>query len=125
MWLSGNRLPSQINVERLIPKLVELLDLEVYDILGLPRPDENLQRLTQAWSHIPVKYQQMLAEQAEKFAAEGEEATKNVYEVKNVDQVKKADENQKADNVDEVNKKDEVPDVGEIRENTIKEDGDQ
>ena len=72
MWLSGNRLPSQANVERLIPKLVELLDFEVYDILGLPRPDQNLQRLTQAWPHIPVSFQQMLAEQAEKYAAEGE-----------------------------------------------------
>ena len=72
MWLSGNRLPSQANVERLIPKLVELLDLEVYDILGLPRPDQNLKRLTQAWPHIPVPFQQMLAEQAEKYAAEGE-----------------------------------------------------
>ena len=72
MWLSGNRLPSQANVERLIPKLVELLNLEVYDILGLPRPDQNLQRLTQAWPHIPVPMQQLLAEQAEKYAAEGE-----------------------------------------------------
>ena len=72
MWLSGNRLPSPANVERLIPKLVELLDVEVYDILGLPRPDQNLQRLTQAWSHIPVPFQQILAEQAEKYAAEAE-----------------------------------------------------
>ena len=39
LWLNGNRLPSQGNVERLIPKLVELLDLEVYDILSLPRPE--------------------------------------------------------------------------------------
>jgi transcriptional regulator with XRE-family HTH domain len=71
MWLNGDRLPSQINVERLVPKLVELLDLEVYDILGLPRPDQNLQRLTQVWSRIPVEFQQLLAEQAEKYGAEG------------------------------------------------------
>lgn len=74
MWLSGSRLPSQGNVERLIPKLVELLDLEVYDILGLPRPDPNLLRLTKAWSRIPVQFQQLLAEQAEKYAAEEENA---------------------------------------------------
>ena len=71
MWLNGDRLPSQVNVERLVPKLVELLDLEVYDILGLPRPDQNLQHLTQVWSRIPVEFQQLLAEQAEKYAAEG------------------------------------------------------
>jgi transcriptional regulator with XRE-family HTH domain len=84
MWLSGNRLPSQANVERLIPKLVELLDLEVYDILGLPRPDQNLQRLTQAWPHIPVPFQQMLAEQAEKYAAEVEKPANEKVDVENV-----------------------------------------
>jgi len=75
LWLNGNRLPSQGNVERLIPKLVELLDLEVYDILGLPRPDQNLSRLTRVWSQIPARFQQILAEQAEKYAAEGDKET--------------------------------------------------
>ena len=75
MWLSGNRLPSQANVERLIPKLVELLDLEVYDVLGLPRPDQNLKRLTQVWDRIPTTFQQILAEQAEKYAVQGENST--------------------------------------------------
>ena len=75
LWLNGNRLPSQGNVERLIPKLVELLDLEVYDILGLPRPDQNLQRLTRVWSQIPGRFQQILAEQAEKYAVEGDKET--------------------------------------------------
>ena len=75
LWLNGNRLPSQGNVERLIPKLVELLDLEVYDILGLARPDQNLSRLTRVWSQIPAGFQQILAEQAEKYAAEGDKET--------------------------------------------------
>ena len=75
LWLNGNRLPSQGNVERLIPKLVELLDLEVYDILGLPRPDQNLSRLTRVWSQIPAGFQQILAEQAEKYAVEGDKET--------------------------------------------------
>jgi transcriptional regulator with XRE-family HTH domain len=75
LWLNGNRLPSQGNVERLIPKLVELLDLEVYDILGLPRPDQNLSRLTRVWSQIPAGFQQILAEQAEQYAAEGNKET--------------------------------------------------
>jgi transcriptional regulator with XRE-family HTH domain len=102
MWLSGNRLPSQANVERLIPKMVELLDLEVYDILGLPRPDQNLQRLTQAWPHIPVPFQQMLAEQAEKYAAEGE---KPANEKADVEIVQK---NAIGENVDLVSKKSDV-----------------
>lgn len=71
-WLNGSRIPSQGNVERFIPKLVELLDLEVYDVLGLPRPDTDLQRLSQVWPRIPKEYRQALAEQAEKYAAENE-----------------------------------------------------
>jgi transcriptional regulator with XRE-family HTH domain len=71
-WLNGSRLPSQGNVERIIPKLVELLDLEVYDVLGLPRPDQDLKRISQAWPLIKKEYRQALAEQAEKYAAEKE-----------------------------------------------------
>jgi transcriptional regulator with XRE-family HTH domain len=71
-WLSGNRLPTQGNVERIIPKLVELLDLEVYDVFGLPRPDPDLLRLSRVWPRISKEYRQALAEQAEKYAAEKE-----------------------------------------------------
>lgn len=71
-WLSGTRFPSEGNVERMIPKLEALLDLEVYDILGLPRPDPSLHRLNQVWSRIPVEYRQKLAELGEKFAAEND-----------------------------------------------------
>jgi len=70
LWLNGSRLPTQGNVERIIPKLVELLDLEVYDFLGLPRPDPDLQRLSQVWPRIPKEYRQELANQGEKYAAE-------------------------------------------------------
>ena len=70
LWLNGGRLPTQGNVERIIPKLVELLDLEVYDFLGLPRPDPDLQRLSRVWPRIPKEYRQALANQGEKYASE-------------------------------------------------------
>jgi len=69
-WLNGSRLPTQGNVERLVPKLVELLDLEAYDFLGLPRPDTDLLRLSQAWPRIPKEHRQELAALGEKYAAE-------------------------------------------------------
>jgi transcriptional regulator with XRE-family HTH domain len=72
LWLNGSRLPTQGNIERLVPKLVDLLDLEVYDILGLPRPDPDLQRLTRIWSSIPPEFRKQLADQGEKFVAESE-----------------------------------------------------
>jgi len=68
-WLNGSRLPTQGNVERLVPKLVELLDLEAYDFLGLPRPDTDLLRLSQAWPRIPKEHRQELADLGEKYAA--------------------------------------------------------
>lgn len=70
LWLNGSRLPTQGNVERIIPKLVDLLDLEVFDFLSLPRPDPDLQRLSQVWPRIPKEYRQELANQGEKYAAE-------------------------------------------------------
>jgi transcriptional regulator with XRE-family HTH domain len=70
LWLNGSKLPTQGNVERLIPKLVDLLDLEVYDILALARPDPDLLRLSQAWSRIPKEFRQLLAEQAVKYASD-------------------------------------------------------
>jgi hypothetical protein len=70
LWLTGNRLPTQGNVERIIPKLVELLDVEVYDLLGLPRPDPDLQRLSRVWTLIPKEFRHELADQGEKYAAE-------------------------------------------------------
>ena len=69
-WLNGSRLPTQGNVERIVPKLVELLDLEAYDFLGLPRPDTDLLRLSQAWPRIPKEHRQELANLGEKYAAE-------------------------------------------------------
>jgi hypothetical protein len=75
LWLVGKRSPTQGNVERIIPKLVELLDLEVYDVLDLPRPDPNLRRLNRVWPQIPLEYQQKLAEDAERYSTEGEKKT--------------------------------------------------
>jgi transcriptional regulator with XRE-family HTH domain len=72
LWLGGHRLPTEANVERLVPKLVELLDMEVYDTLDIPRPDPFLQRLDKAWPHLSITYRQKLAEMAEIFLQENE-----------------------------------------------------
>jgi transcriptional regulator with XRE-family HTH domain len=69
-WLNGSRLPTQGNVERIIPKLVDLLELEVFDVLGLPRPDPDLQRLNQIWPRLSKEDRHALADQAERFATE-------------------------------------------------------
>ncbi len=72
MWLNGKKVPSKGNLDRIIPKLVELLGPEVYDTLDLEKPDLDLQRLTQIWSSVPPTNRRILADLAEKYAAEAE-----------------------------------------------------
>jgi transcriptional regulator with XRE-family HTH domain len=66
-WLNGSRLPTETNVERMIPKLVELLDLEVYDILGIPRPDTYFQQISEIWPNLSMEHRKSLTELAEKY----------------------------------------------------------
>jgi len=46
-WLNGKRRPTRGNAQALALKL----GLEVYDVLGLPRPDEALYQINVSW-HI-------------------------------------------------------------------------
>lgn len=66
-WLNGSRLPTENNVERMIPKLVEMLDLEVYDILGVPRPDTYYQQISEIWPNLSMEHRKSLTEMAERY----------------------------------------------------------
>ena len=46
--LTGSRSPSRINVDLIAIKLGS----EIYDLLGLQRPDEFLQRLQREWDRL-------------------------------------------------------------------------
>jgi hypothetical protein len=75
LWLKGKKTPSESNMDRIIPKLVELIGSEVYDVLNLPRPDLDLKRLTDVWERIPETNRRILADLAEKYAVESEQNT--------------------------------------------------
>ena len=75
LWLKGKKVPSDANMERIIPKLVELIGPDVYDVLDLPKPDLDLKRLTDVWERIPETSRRILADLAEKYAAESEPTT--------------------------------------------------
>ena len=47
-WLTGRRVPRGASVDRLAAKL----GAEVYERLGLVRPDEKLRRLIQLWGRM-------------------------------------------------------------------------
>ncbi len=72
MWLAGQRLPAEDGITR----LAELFGLEVYDVLGLPRPNPYLQKINQIFEHLSPEHQQKLAEDAERYEANNDRISK-------------------------------------------------
>lgn len=66
MWINGSRNPSAVNIET----LAQVFGPEIYDILNIPRPDPDLERLKRIWKYLPEETRRSLAEQAERYAAE-------------------------------------------------------
>ena len=65
-YMNGKRLPEGENIKKLSTKL----GLEVYDVLGIPRPDPDLLYLTQNWGRFDSSFRKTLRVQAEKYAAQ-------------------------------------------------------
>jgi transcriptional regulator with XRE-family HTH domain len=74
MWLKGTRRPGPKKIEF----LVELFGPEVYDSLGIPRPDPDLQTLENIWYRIPKGIRQVLREQGEKFVDKNDPPSHNL-----------------------------------------------
>jgi transcriptional regulator with XRE-family HTH domain len=65
-WMNGTRKPQGENIELLAHKL----GIEVYDVLGLPRPDRDLFYLQSIWDSLSTEERRRIREQAEKYEAE-------------------------------------------------------
>lgn len=63
MWWNSGVAPSGESVKLLSLKL----GLEVYDVLGLPRPDEDMHALQQIWDRLPPELRRSLREQGEQY----------------------------------------------------------
>ena len=63
-WMNGERRPGDNNVERLSEKLGQ----EVYDAMGLSRPDPELRRINAVWDALPDQERIRLANLAEDLA---------------------------------------------------------
>jgi transcriptional regulator with XRE-family HTH domain len=74
MWMNGDHLPENENVE----KLANFLGPEVYDLLDLPRPNPFLQKINQIFERLSPEHQQKLAEDAERYERNNEANTKRV-----------------------------------------------
>lgn len=68
MWLSGKKRPGVDNIKL----LAEIFGDEVYDSLGLPRPNPYLQRVNRVWEFLPEAIQKRIAEDAEKYETTNE-----------------------------------------------------
>lgn len=58
MWWKGKRTPEGDNIQ----KLAEKLGIEVYDILEIPRPNENLYYLIKEWDNYSTEHQKAIRE---------------------------------------------------------------
>ncbi len=65
-WLRRDRLPKGANIELLASKLGP----EIYDVLGLPRPDPNLKKVIQGWGALPAKERRALANRVGQYAGQ-------------------------------------------------------
>ena len=76
-WWNGERKPEGESVDKLAKKL----GLEVYDVLGLERPDPDLHYLQQVWYDLSDKERRTIREQVERYARENIEAdhSKNIF----------------------------------------------
>lgn len=68
-WMNGTRVPNEDNAD----KMAEILGNEIYDVLGMPRPNPYLQRINRVWEFLPDDVQQQIANEAEKYEAQNED----------------------------------------------------
>jgi transcriptional regulator with XRE-family HTH domain len=67
-WLTGKRKPGIESLRLLSNKL----GFEVYDVLGLPRPDEDLAFITQNWDNVSPEFRSKFREEVEEHLAHEE-----------------------------------------------------
>lgn len=66
MWMNGDHLPGGENVT----KLANFLGPEVYDLLGLERPNPDLQAIIARWDRLSPEQQRRLAQDSARYEAE-------------------------------------------------------
>lgn len=65
-WWSDKYPPNEESAN----KLANRLGPEVYDVLGMERPDPLLTRIEQVWERLPLEARHALAEEAERYSIE-------------------------------------------------------
>lgn len=63
MWLANRRIPATENVKL----LADIFGFEIYDILGLERPDPDLHYIETHWTKLPESARKKIREEAEAY----------------------------------------------------------
>lgn len=69
MWMNGTHLPDLESAK----KIASVLGPEIFEVLGLPRPNPYLQRINELFDRLSPDHQKQLAEQAERYEANNTE----------------------------------------------------
>jgi transcriptional regulator with XRE-family HTH domain len=64
MWMNGTHQPDLESAK----KIASLLGPEVFDMLGIPRPNPYLEKIKQIFDNLSPEHQQRLAEDAERYS---------------------------------------------------------
>lgn len=67
-WWNGERLPQGENIHKLALKL----GMEVYDVLGLDRPDADLHYVQQQWENLTPEERRAIRQQTEGYSTKNE-----------------------------------------------------
>jgi transcriptional regulator with XRE-family HTH domain len=74
MWMNGTHLPDLESAK----KIANVLGPEIFEALGLPRPNPYLQKINQIFERLSAEQQQKLAEDAERYETHNEANPKRV-----------------------------------------------
>jgi hypothetical protein len=69
-WLNGDRPISEDALISILPKLAELLGLEVYDELEIPRPNFLYQFVVAHWDNLPPDEQKRITKIIAKYTTD-------------------------------------------------------
>ena len=72
-WMNGTRNPSVANIKL----IAECLGLEIYDVMGVPRPDPDLREIESSWAQLSPAARQRLRSLFDELLAENAEAGHN------------------------------------------------
>ncbi len=67
LWLNGDRNISEEALIDILPKMVDLLGLEIYDELEIPRPNPLHQYITTHWDQLPEEEQKRISKIVSKY----------------------------------------------------------